>query len=64
MSIGREGCPECFGSGGVLDAYDEPDLCPLCVRARSEGLIGRWMTVSASRWYAALGHPAGKGRRP
>jgi hypothetical protein len=32
------------------------------VRAHCDGLIGRWMTVEASRLYARLVHPAGKGR--
>lgn len=61
--IGRPGCPECDGRGGTLDAFGDPDMCPLCLRARAEGLIGRWMTVDASRLYARLVHPAGRGRR-
>lgn len=40
--------------------------CPFCFRpakrSEADGLIGRWMTVDASRLYARLVHPAGKRR--
>lgn len=60
--IARRGCTECGGSGDSLDTFDRPALCGACVRAASDGAIGRWMTVDASRLYAGLAHPAGKGR--
>lgn len=61
--IGRKDCPECAGTGDALDAFDRPDLCPVCVRVTADGLIAHWMTVESSRLYARLVHPAGK-RRP
>lgn len=61
--IGRKGCPDCAGAGATPNVFGDYTPCETCCAAVVDGLIGRWMTVEASRLYARLAHPAGKGRR-